>query len=295
MVTVFYNSDPNPLSLFPNPEDLSRPTDIAPNEINSMIHNVSLQTFYDIFGNNNKFALNIFSNLSGNTIYNVLSFSKKFISKTTPALYHQPTANRASSSAYYDTLQNSENFIKRLYSKIPTSNDHIYGNIYIFVGGITSTKTSKGNTPCITLSNGQLYPIDKGIFSILRNAKPRDTLRNTQTPKLLLFIFLSTRSQPHLNLTPIQEHLDDYEIWSIYSKYADTLHGYSSVHAFSGIRHIPTTLPTTHIWEELIKRNSNKITFNSLHKTGHTYTTTITKVYESDDNNSCWPCKMITN
>ena len=261
MVNVFYNEDPHtelPLINLDNFQDKT---------LKAMIQERSLTTLNDVFDSykyKDRVKFNMFKNLPSNKFVDVLRHSRKYV-------YWGFEKSKYGAKSDPDTQPNAE--LENMFIEKPEENNDIHANVYIFVGGLTcDTIMSKGigGISALTLATGELLPINEGIFQIFRARGCNENKFKNSKPKLLLFIFLSTREAPRITLQT-GGYLDNFEAWVLHSKYADPYHGFSSVEAISGLKNADFTQSTGDLWQSLYTTHLPKASYHSYHHVGYTH------------------------
>ena len=295
VVNVFYNEDPYDKLALTNFYDFKPETHET---IKAIIHEKSLNSIHNIFEQEeykDRIKLNVFKNLESKKLTEVLKHSRKYV-------YWGLDKNNydiQSVTSQQDEKSNAE--IEKMFHQKPDENDNIHANVYIFVGGLSyGHHKSRGfnDIPSIILAQGEIYPIYKGVFDIFRAKGSKENFFKNQKPKLLLFIFLSTRDEPCIGFDLLRhagEDLVNFEAWEIYSKSADPNHGYSSIEAFSGIQNKDLTQTTYNLWKSLYGKHLSKAAFHSYHHVGYTYNSQL--VYDNsrisyDEKNLYWKQKL---
>ena len=230
IVMTFYNSDP-----FTNPLLYTK----------HLIDKQFTTSLSQIFNNQN-FIYKQFNNLDKTTMLKVLQYSK-CIGHDHPHQYihsNQPYASSRPSNSFDQTSKTTPS--------LPHKTLEPHAKIFIFVGAIIKEHNRKtrpspprtpDNSPYLILSDGTLIPINSEIIGAISSPCPFIGLNKPSPHQPLIFIFLSTRANPKIQILPPPHNTRSLEIWSIFNKSVDYTYGYSSVQALHHIHSMDFTLP----------------------------------------------------
>ena len=277
MVNVFFNEDPYDKFSLANLKYFEHET------IKALIHDKSLSSIHNIFEQEeykDRIKFNVFKNLKSKKLTEVLKHSRKYVYRG----LDKSNYDIQSGTSQQDENSNAE--IENMFQQKPDEEDDIHANVYIFVGALTyGHHKSRGfnDIPSIVLAPDEIYPIYKGIFDLFRAKGCKENIFKNKKPKLLLFIFLSTRDDPCIGFDLLRHtglhSLLNFEAWEIYSKSANLDHGYSSVEAFSGIQNKDLTQTTLDLWKSLYGKHLSKAAFQCHQHVGYTYNSQL--VYDN--------------
>ena len=244
LVMSFYNDDPL-MHIYP----FAKP----------IIDAASTKSLEQTF-NNPKFIYKQFNNLNKSTISTILQYSR-CIGHETP--FHNVISNQPYSTTLRHHLPSPPPDISSL---LPPKSLETHAKIFIFTGAISKQpyyeRPRHNNLPCLNLADGSAMSITSELITPLSSPCPfMGTIEEPSQP--LIFIFLSTRGYPKLHITPPTKNSTSLEIWSIFNRYADSTHGFSSIKALSNIQ---STDLTTHI-----ANLRTKIQDKHAHTTGITF------------------------
>ena len=182
----------------------------------------------------------------------------------------------------------------RISSLLPPRTLETHAKIFIFVGAITRqpiNRTFTGNihndlSPCLNLADGTSMSITSDIIAPVSSPCPF-SVSNNEPNQPIIFIFLSTRANPQVHILPPVNNSRSMEIWSIFNKYADSTHGFSSIKALRNIQSADLSQPIRYLFNK-VQDQQTHTTGISLYKYGtFTHDSLIRQSHNASNRDPC--------